>query len=163
MAFAHINEDNISSLLRSKDSKSTQRSVARSIKLFKDYLLQKDESVYFFQWFRFTVKNSLLLNFYCFSLFAFILFSLMFITCIMIRLFNSTKKITKTPKQSHKKYSNNKQNKHRNHNAFSIIKNILPMDAGVMVDFHTQKKIKFFHRVIIYHNTLIQGQYIYNI
>ena len=107
--------------------------------------------------------NSLLLNFYCFSLFAFILFSLMFITCIMIRLFNSPKKITKTPKQSHKKYSNNKQNKHRNHNAFSIIKNILPMDAGVMVDFHTQKKIKFFHRVIIYHSTLIQGQYIYNI
>ena len=73
MAFAHINEDNISSLLRSKDSKSTQRSVARSIKLFKDYLLQKDESVYFFQWFRFTVKNSLLLNFYCFSLFHFLL------------------------------------------------------------------------------------------
>jgi hypothetical protein len=39
MAFADINEDNISSLLRSKDSKSTQRSVAISIKLFKDYLL----------------------------------------------------------------------------------------------------------------------------
>jgi hypothetical protein len=47
MAFADINEDNISSLLRSKDSKSAQRSVARSIKLFKDYLLQKDESVDF--------------------------------------------------------------------------------------------------------------------
>jgi hypothetical protein len=40
MVFADINEDNTSSLLRSKDSKSTQRSVARSIKLFKDYLLQ---------------------------------------------------------------------------------------------------------------------------
>jgi hypothetical protein len=38
------------------------------------------------------------------------------------------------------------------------------MDAGVMVDYHTQKKIIFFFlRVIIYHNTLIQGQYIYNI
>ena len=47
MAFADINEDNISSLLRSKDSKSTQRSAARSIKLFKDYVLQKDESVDF--------------------------------------------------------------------------------------------------------------------
>ena len=47
MTFADINEDNISSLLRRKDSKSTQRSVARSIKLFKDYLLQKDESVDF--------------------------------------------------------------------------------------------------------------------
>jgi hypothetical protein len=35
MAFAHINEDNILSFLRSKDSKSKQRSVARSIKLFK--------------------------------------------------------------------------------------------------------------------------------
>jgi hypothetical protein len=44
MAFADINEDNISSLIRSKDNKYTQRSVA-SIKLFKDYLLQKDESV----------------------------------------------------------------------------------------------------------------------
>ena len=33
------------------------------------------------------------------------------------------------------------------------------MDANVMVDYHTQKK---FLRVIIYHNTLIQGQYIYN-
>jgi hypothetical protein len=47
MIFANINEDNISSLLHSKDSKSMQRSVARSIKLFKDYLLQKDESVDF--------------------------------------------------------------------------------------------------------------------
>jgi len=47
MTFADINEDNISSVLRSKDSKSTQHSVTRSIKLFKDYLLQKDESVDF--------------------------------------------------------------------------------------------------------------------
>jgi hypothetical protein len=85
MAFADINEDNISSLLRSKDSKSTQRSVARSIKLFKDYLLQ---------------MMSLLLNFYCFSLFAFILFILMLITCIMIRLFYSPpQKISKNTKK----------------------------------------------------------------
>ena len=59
----------------------------------------------------------------------------MFITCIMIRLFYSKKNIAKTPKKLHKQCSNNKQNKHKNHNAFSIIKNILPMDAGVMVEY----------------------------
>jgi hypothetical protein len=46
-------------LLRSKDSKSTQRSVARSIKLFKDYLLQKDESVDFE-----TFSNNCTVNFH---------------------------------------------------------------------------------------------------
>jgi hypothetical protein len=45
VAFADINEDNISSLLRSKDSKSTQRSVARSIKLFKDYLKRERQDI----------------------------------------------------------------------------------------------------------------------
>jgi hypothetical protein len=84
----------------------------------------------------------------------------------MIRLFYRKKNIAKTPKKLHKECSNNKQNKHKNHNAFSIIKNILPMDAGVMVDYHMEKKFivegdNFFLRVIIYHNTLIQGQYIY--
>ena len=59
----------------------------------------------------------------------------MFITCIMIRLFynQSKKQMSNPPKKNH----TNKQNKHKNHNAFSIIENILPMDAGVMVDYHT--------------------------
>jgi hypothetical protein len=48
----------------------------------------------------------------------------------------------------------------------SININILPLDKGVMVDYHTKKKIiilddKFFLHVIIYHNTLIQGQYMF--
>jgi hypothetical protein len=44
---------------------------------------------YFFQWYRFTVKNSLLLNFNCFSLFAFILFILMFMPERVLSFFGS--------------------------------------------------------------------------
>ena len=43
MAFVDITEDNISELMKSKDSKSTQRAVTRSIKLFRDFLIQKNE------------------------------------------------------------------------------------------------------------------------
>jgi hypothetical protein len=39
MAFADITEDNISELMKSKDSKSTQRAVTRSIELFRDFLI----------------------------------------------------------------------------------------------------------------------------
>jgi hypothetical protein len=39
-----------------------------------------------------------------------------------------------------------------------IIINILPLDKGVMVDYHTKK---FFLSVIIYHNIRIHGQYIF--
>jgi hypothetical protein len=38
-----ITEDIISELMKSKDSKSTQRAVTRSIKLFQDFLIQKNE------------------------------------------------------------------------------------------------------------------------
>jgi flagellar biosynthesis protein FliP len=41
MAFADITEDNISELMKSKDSKSTQRAVTRSIELFRDFLIKK--------------------------------------------------------------------------------------------------------------------------
>ena len=44
MAFVDITEDNISELMKSKDSKSTQRAVTRSIKLFRDFLIQTNES-----------------------------------------------------------------------------------------------------------------------
>ena len=56
------------------------------------------------------------------------------------------------------------------HKAFSIIKNILPLDEGVMVVITLERKIitldfvsgdNFFPRVIIHHNTLIQGHYVY--
>jgi hypothetical protein len=43
MAFVDITEDNISELMKSKDSKSTQRAVTRSIKLFRDFLIQNNE------------------------------------------------------------------------------------------------------------------------
>ena len=43
MAFADITEDNISELMKSKDSKSTQRAVTRSIELFRDFLIKKNE------------------------------------------------------------------------------------------------------------------------
>jgi hypothetical protein len=43
MVFVDITEDNISELMKSKDSKSTQRAVTRSIKLFRDFLIQKNE------------------------------------------------------------------------------------------------------------------------
>ena len=43
MAFVDITEDNISELMKSKDSKSTQRAVTRSTKLFRDFLIQKNE------------------------------------------------------------------------------------------------------------------------
>ena len=43
MAFVDITEDNISELMKSKDSKSTQRAVTQSIKLFQDFLIQKNE------------------------------------------------------------------------------------------------------------------------
>jgi len=98
MTFADINEDNISSLLRRKDSKSTQRSVARSIKLFKDYLLQKDESVDF-ETFSKEKLDEMLRMFYASVRKKGIL---MFITCIMIKLFYNQKKLAKTPKKSHK-------------------------------------------------------------
>jgi hypothetical protein len=38
-----MTEDNISELMKSKDSKSTQRAVTRSIKLFRDFLIQNNE------------------------------------------------------------------------------------------------------------------------
>jgi flagellar biosynthesis protein FliP len=41
MVFVDITEDNISELMKSKDSKSTQRAVTQSIKLFRDFLIQK--------------------------------------------------------------------------------------------------------------------------
>ena len=56
--------------------------------------------------------------------------------------------------------------------AFSIIKNILPLDEGVRVINTLGEKIitldsvsgdNFFPRVLIYPNTFIQGQYVYNI
>ena len=43
---------------------------------------------------------------------------------------------------------------------FNII-NILPLDKGVMVDYHTKNFFFFFLSVIIYHNTRIHGQYIF--
>ena len=43
MAFVDITEDNISELMKSKDSKSTQRAATQSIKLFRDFLIQKNE------------------------------------------------------------------------------------------------------------------------
>jgi hypothetical protein len=43
MVFVDITEDNISELMKSKDSKSTQRAVTRSIKLCQDFLIQKHE------------------------------------------------------------------------------------------------------------------------
>jgi type III secretory pathway component EscR len=43
MVFVDITEDNISELMKSKDSKSTQRTVTRSIKLFRDFLIQNNE------------------------------------------------------------------------------------------------------------------------
>ena len=43
MVFVDITEDNISELMKSKDSKSTQRAVTRSIKLSRDFLIQKNE------------------------------------------------------------------------------------------------------------------------
>jgi hypothetical protein len=43
MAFFDITEDNISELMKSKDSKSTQRAVTRSIELFLDFLIKKNE------------------------------------------------------------------------------------------------------------------------
>ena len=43
MVFVDITEDNISELMKSKDSKSTQRAVTRSIKLFRDFLIQNNE------------------------------------------------------------------------------------------------------------------------
>ena len=64
----------------------------------------------------------------------------MFITCIMIRLFYSQKKLQKHQKNHTNNVVTTTKNKHKNHNAFSIIKNILPTDAGVMVDYHTLKK-----------------------
>jgi hypothetical protein len=42
MALVDITEDNISELMKSKDSKSTQRAVTRSIKLFLDFFIQKN-------------------------------------------------------------------------------------------------------------------------
>ena len=54
----------------------------------------------------------------------------MFITCIMIRLFIAKKNIAKTPKKLHKQCSNNKQNNHKNHNAFSIIKKYTAHGCG---------------------------------
>ena len=44
MVFVDITEDNISELMKSKDSKSTQRAVTQSIKLFRDFLIQKNET-----------------------------------------------------------------------------------------------------------------------
>lgn len=87
----------------------------------------------FFQWFRFTIKNSLLSNFFCFSLLAFILFILMFITCIMIRIFyKQTNKLTNQKNHTNNVATTNKIN-------IKITKNILPIDAGVMVVYHRQK------------------------
>ena len=43
MAFVDITEDNISELMKSKDGKSTQRAVTRSIKLFRDFFIHKNE------------------------------------------------------------------------------------------------------------------------
>jgi hypothetical protein len=43
MAFVDITKDNISELINSKDSKSTQKAVIRSIKLFWEFLIQKNE------------------------------------------------------------------------------------------------------------------------
>ena len=43
MAFVDITEDNISELIKSKDGKSTQRAVTRSIKLFRDFFIHKNE------------------------------------------------------------------------------------------------------------------------
>ena len=42
MAFVDITEDNISELIKSKDGKSTQRAVTRSIKLFRDFFIHKN-------------------------------------------------------------------------------------------------------------------------
>ena len=42
MAFVDITEDTISELMNSKDSKSTQRAVTWNIKLFQDFLIQKN-------------------------------------------------------------------------------------------------------------------------
>ena len=58
-----------------------------------------------------------------------------------------------------------------NHYAFSIIKNILPLDEGVRVintlcekNYHPRLRLvsgdNFFPRVLIYPNTFIQGQYV---
>ena len=93
MAFADRNEDNISSLLRSKNSKSTQRSVARSIKLFKDYLLQKKDESVDFETFSKEKLDEMLRMFYASVKKKGIL---MFITCIMIRLFHNQQKLAKT-------------------------------------------------------------------
>ena len=43
MAFFDITEDNISELMKSKDNKSTQRAVTRSIKIFRYFLIKKNE------------------------------------------------------------------------------------------------------------------------
>jgi hypothetical protein len=40
MAFVDITEDNIPELMKSRDIKSTQRAVTRSIKLFRDFRIQ---------------------------------------------------------------------------------------------------------------------------
>ena len=58
----------------------------------------------------------------------------------MIRLFFITKKkLAKTQKNHTNNVVTTKYGKHKNHNSFSIIKNILPMDADVMVDYHNEK------------------------
>jgi hypothetical protein len=93
MAFSDRNEDNISSLLRSKNSKSTQRSVARSIKLFKDYLLQKKDESVDFETFSKEKLDEMLRMFYASVKKKGIL---MFITCIMIRLFHNQQKLAKS-------------------------------------------------------------------
>jgi hypothetical protein len=43
MAFVDITEDNNSEIMKSKDDKSTQRAVTRSIKLFLDFLILQNE------------------------------------------------------------------------------------------------------------------------
>jgi hypothetical protein len=45
LIYFRFTEDNISELMKSKDSKSTQRAVTRSIKLFQDFLIQKHELI----------------------------------------------------------------------------------------------------------------------
>ena len=43
MALVDITEENISELIKSKDGKSTQRAVTRSIELFRDFLIKRNE------------------------------------------------------------------------------------------------------------------------
>jgi hypothetical protein len=43
MAFVDMTKDNTSELMKSKDGKSTQRAVTRSINLFRDFFIHKNE------------------------------------------------------------------------------------------------------------------------